>query len=446
MRKLGIRRRLLVLVVLAVAAALTTLIVGFNLILANTLARDADNVLRGRVASELGLLSLNRGMLELEKVPDTAATEANVWIFSGDRVLESPRTGAILSAAVLRLRGSRPRFVAVPTVNSRLYARPIVIDRKHLGTIVASISLAPYQSTRRAALIDSLVLGIAVLFLVAIAARWLLRSSLRPVTRLTRQAADWSESDLDHRFGFGEPYDELTELAATLDGLLDRIAASVRRERRFSAEISHELRTPLARLIAEADLVLSRKRASTEYRASLEVVRRNAQQLTRIVDALVAAERQAAAPSRGTADAAAVAADAADACANLALDRHVSIEVEHPSKPVRLGVDGDLAGRILQPVLENGCRYGRSRVRIAIERSRTGVVFDVTDDGPGVDEDERGPIFEPGVRGRVGRESHATGAGLGLALSRRLARGVAGDVEVLPGEGQGRFLVRLPAG
>src|SRR5437868_11169455 len=68
---------------------------------------------------------------------------------------------------------------------------------------------------------------------------------------MTRQAADWSEHDLDHRFALGAPHDELTELAATLDGLLDRLAASLRHERRFSAELSHELRTPLARVLAE---------------------------------------------------------------------------------------------------------------------------------------------------------------------------------------------------
>ena len=65
---------------------------------------------------------------------------------------------------------------------------------------------------------------------------------------MTEDAASWSEHDLDRRFDLGEPYDELTRLAATLDGLLERIAASLRHEQRFTAELSHELRTPLARI------------------------------------------------------------------------------------------------------------------------------------------------------------------------------------------------------
>src|SRR5206468_3528078 len=169
--------------------------------------------------------------------------------------------------------------------------------------VVEGVSLAPYEATRKTALMGSLGFGVAVLLLVALAARWLLAGSLRPVARMTRQAAAWSEHELDQRFALGEPRDELTELAATLDGLLDRLAASLRREQRFSAELSHELRTPLSRVIAEAELALRRPRAPQEYRDALGQVLRNARQVARTVDALVAAARHEAGLARGTADA-----------------------------------------------------------------------------------------------------------------------------------------------
>src|SRR3954452_279421 len=105
-----------------------------------------------------------------------------------------------------------------------------------------------------------------MLALVGCAAWGLLRSALRSVSRMTRQAATWSERDLDRRFGLGEPHDELTQLASTLDGLLHRLAASLRHEQRFSAELSHELRTPLSRVIAETELALRRERTPSEYR------------------------------------------------------------------------------------------------------------------------------------------------------------------------------------
>jgi two-component system, OmpR family, sensor kinase len=287
------------------------------------------------------------------------------------------------------------------------------------------------------------VFGGLVLLLVAFAARWLLTSSLRPVTRMTRQAAAWSERELDHRFGLGEPRDELTELASTLDDLLDRLAASLRREQRFSAELSHELRTPLARVLAETELALRREREPEEYRTTLELIKRNAEQLTRTVDALVAAARFEAGSRRGTADAYAVAEDALAACSGLAAERGLTLAVGEPARLMRVGVERDLAERILQPVLENACRYAKSTVSIDIERSGPAVRYAISDDGPGVGEDERDRIFEPGVRGTA---ANGDGSGLGLALARRLAASVAGEIEVDAASTGGRFLVRLPAG
>src|SRR2546429_1738209 len=100
---------------------------------------------------------------------------------------------------------------------------------------------------------------------------------------MTSRAAEGSERDIGRRFGLGEPHDELTQLAATLARLLDRLAASLRREQRFSAELSHELRTPLARMLTEVELALRRERTPSEYAEALRVVEQNARALARTV-------------------------------------------------------------------------------------------------------------------------------------------------------------------
>jgi two-component system OmpR family sensor kinase len=430
------RRRLLLLVVSAVAAAVAALVVGFNLLLANTLDGNARDLLRSRAAAQLAVVA-EQGH------PAAETPDAGVWVLSRGRVLERPRqTSAVDSAAVELARG-RGGYRDVASEDLRLYAVPIAVHGHRTGSIVVSLSLAPYEETRTLALVSSLVFGGLVLVLVAFAARWLLASSLRPVTRMTRQAAAWSERELDHRFGLGEPRDELTELAATLDDLLDRLAASLRREQRFSAELSHELRTPLARVIAETELALRRDRKPDEYRTTLELIKRNAEQLTRTVDALVAAARFEAGSRRGTADAFAVAEDAVAACSGLAVERGLSLAVEQPERPLRVGVEHDLAERILQPVLENACRYATSAVSIDIARAGATVRYAISDDGPGVAADERERIFEPGMRGSA---ANGDGSGLGLALARRLAASVAGEVEADSPSTGGRFLVRLPGG
>jgi two-component system, OmpR family, sensor kinase len=249
--RLGIGTRLMLVVVAALVVALAVTIVGFNLLLGRSLTRNADDLLRARATVELGLLHPAGSGVAVGERPDTTAPTTNAWIFSGSRLIEAPLGSPGLTAAARALAGRTRAFAEPQDTDARLYALPIVFDGRRAGTVVSGVSLAPYEQTRKTAFFASLVLGGVIVLLGALGARWLLASALRPVTRMTRQAAEWSERDLDHRFGLGAPNDELTELAATLDALLDRIAASIRHEQRFSAELSHELRTPLARVLAE---------------------------------------------------------------------------------------------------------------------------------------------------------------------------------------------------
>jgi signal transduction histidine kinase len=81
-------------------------------------------------------------------------------------------------------------------------------------------------------------------------------------------------------------------------------------------------------------------------------------------------------------------------------------------------------------------------VSISARRVRGAVLVHLDDDGPGIPEELRDAVFEPGQTGTAG-----DGAGLGLALARRLARATGGEVEVAsPPRGNGaRLRVRLPA-
>jgi signal transduction histidine kinase len=98
-------------------------------------------------------------------------------------------------------------------------------------------------------------------------------------------------------------------------------------------------------------------------------VHKSADQLARMVDALVAAARFEAGDACRTADAHSVAAGAAAGCAGLASERGVELEVVQPAVELRVGIDADLAERILQPIVENACRYGETRVSISVRRS-----------------------------------------------------------------------------
>jgi signal transduction histidine kinase len=441
----GLRRRLLLSVLAAVAIVLIVLIAGFNLVLRGRLRHEADSALFARSSAELAALHVNSGRLSVPEVHDAAALDGQAWVFSGHSTLEHPRApSANERAAALLATGGR-RSLDVATTHTRLYAVPVVIGGRRLGAVVAAVSLRPYERTEQTALIASIVLGLAVLAIVGVAARLLISGALRPVARMTAQAAAWSDADIGGRFDLGTPRDELTQLAATLDGLLDRIARSLRHEQRFSAELSHELRTPLTNVVAEAQFALRHARTSQEYRAGYEQILASAKQMRRTLDTLLAAARVGSQPARGTGDAVTVARTAASGCAAIAAQRGIEVQVGRLVTPVRVGVDADVAERVLAPLIENGCRYGQQKVAVTVERSDGVVRFTVADDGPGIAADEREAIFEPGRRGCANEPSRGDGAGLGLALARRLARAAGGDVEAEANRTGGRFTVDLPA-
>ncbi|MBA3843890.1 MAG: HAMP domain-containing histidine kinase [Actinobacteria bacterium] len=438
-----VRTRLLLVVLSAVTLALAVATIGFNVLLAASTDGSASSLLRQRADSERGQLRIVGGRIQQSEGSSDPLGDSRVWIYdSRGRAIERPNARAKTAVAAASLSSGPSRFVTVGSTDERLFSFPIVSRGVRYGTIVAGLSLSPYEETRRTALLASLIFAASVLAITGAAAAWLLRSALRPVFVMTQQAEAWSEHDLDKRFELGEPHDELTRLGHTLDQLLDRIAASLRHERRFSAELSHELRTPLAKLSAEAELALRRPREPEEYRRVIGDILANARQIARIVEALLAAAHQEAGP-RGIADATEIASAAAAACRPLADERGIELVVV-PSQRLRVGVDLDLAERIVHPVLENACRYGGTRVQMSLARGDGVVVITIDDDGPGLTEGEEERIFEPATRGDAGVSSGPS-AGLGLALARRLARSVSGEVLASDGAPGARFVVRLPA-
>ena len=438
--RLGVRSRLLVASIGAVALALALALAAFSYLLGQRLTASATSLARAEAEAEASSLAIRGGVLVAPEGPDANAPGSRVWVFADGHVLESPRASAELDRAARALAGGPERRLDLGE-HTRLFALPLEKGGVRYGTVVSAVSLDPFEETGRTALIGALLLAVLVLAAMAVLSWWMLGRALRPVSQMTADAATWSEHDLDRRFDRGEPHDELTRLAATLDGLLERIAASLRHEQRFTAELSHELRTPLARISGEAELMLARTRSPDEYRSALEAVHRNAVQMTRTVDVLVSAARQEAGLSQET-------SDARDAVRAAVGNSHgapgsIDVRVSLPPEPVRVAIDEDLVERMVQPLVDNAVRYGRSQVDVSLVRNESEAVIHVVDDGPGVDPAEHALIFDPSARGAAA-VGHGGGAGLGLSLAQRLARSAGGEITVTPSQSGGRFALRLP--
>jgi signal transduction histidine kinase len=327
----------------------------------------------------------------------------------------------------------------------RLYAAPVNVSGRQQGTVVAAQSLAAYDRTTDLALLGSALLGLVLLAAVGVLTWITVGRALDPVREMTASAAEWSERDPGRRFGADRRPDELGDLARTFDALLDRVAASLRHEQRLSAELSHELRTPLARIVAEIELLQRRERSPEDRSDAYAVVARSADQMSGILETLMAAARAEAHPTAGRSEVGGVLDDVAEGWAPALAERHVALEVRHPATPVTAGVDAEVVERIVAPLIDNALRFARSRIVLSATADDGEIVLSVADDGPGVAVEAREQVFEPGVRA-AGLNGHR-GAGLGLPLARRLAKAIGGDVSLAPAApGAGaEFQVRLPA-
>jgi len=439
MSSLGIRARLFIAAVASVTVAVFILVVVFNVVLARRLSSDVDSLLHARANAELSAVRIKGGRPVIAESPDGAAAVSPIWVFAGRTPIEVPRAPAEIDRWA-RLMARQPVGIRdVPGAETRLLSVAVADGDRRVGTVIAAASLDPYRDTQRAVLLGSVVMGAALVLAFALSTGWILRRALQPVSRMTADAAEWSEHDLDRRFELGPPKDELTQLGATLDDLLDRLAAGLRREQRLTAEISHELRTPLARIQAESDLVLRRERSSAEYSAALASISQNARRMAAIIATLLDAARQEASPASATCDVRTAAQAVVTACAPVAEAHSIDVELASSPTPARARVDQALAEGILQPLLENACRHARAHVTVTIDAVDGRVRVTVADDGPGIGEHEVETVFEPGARG-----AGSGGAGLGLSLARRLARAGNGDV-VARGGAPGTFVVVLPS-
>lgn len=412
------------------------LVAGFNLVLRAGLRNDADDLLRARASAALASVDVRGGRVRVREVPGDNALDGLVWVFAGGKVIERPRAPAAALAGATAAARTPHHFRDVASLDLRFVALPVTRHGRTVATVATGASLAPYEQTARRALVASIVLGTLVMAAMLAMLRATIAAALRPVDRMTAEAAAWSLDDIDHRFADAGSRDELARLGSTFNDLLGRLAASFRHEQRFSAEVSHELRTPLARLVAESELALRRDRQPEEYRAALQMIERDARAMERVIETLLATARTQSNTRAGTSDAMQVATAVVDG----APSTDIALELRKPTGDLRLGLDGDLAERVVAPVVANAVRHARERAVVELRAHNGSIEFIVTDDGPGVAEADRDHIFTPGFRTSAG------GAGLGLALARRLAEAAGGDVYLDSGAQSGaRFVVVLPA-
>jgi signal transduction histidine kinase len=298
---------------------------------------------------------------------------------------------------------------------------------------------------------------------------------LRPVRSIVTTAREIQATDLSRRIRLGGPQDELRSLADTVDSMLDRLEQAFGAQRQLIDDASHELRSPLAIIRANLEASLTPDDVDgEERRRAVVVIDRATTRMSRLVEDLLATARRDAPSSSDTpVRLDQLLAEAAEDLTVPAAGRGLRLALPAGPGPTVIG-DHDALRRAVGNLLSNAVRLAPAGSTITLATGRTAqpgrtggwTWITVTDEGPGIRDDDRSRIFDRFWRGTDNgtgdekREGIWNGtsdgtsqagprerrAGLGLAIVRQIVESHRGQVAVHSEPGVGStFVLWIPA-
>jgi signal transduction histidine kinase len=227
--------------------------------------------------------------------------------------------------------------------------------------------------------------------------------------------------------------------------LLEEVQNLHRSRERFFAMVNHELRNALAATFGWAEMLVRKKDRATVPQAAYEVLD-SAEQAVRLINDLLDLSRldeDRLRPVIRPVDALTVTRRAVGRLMPAAVDKQASLEVRDATRLPPCQTDASRLEQILVNLVGNGIRHANAggTVSVTLGTRADRIVFTVENDGPGIPAEEAELIFDIYVT-KAGEESRSFG--LGLPLSRRLARLLGGELRAIPRPSGGCFELELP--
>jgi two-component system sensor histidine kinase QseC len=295
------------------------------------------------------------------------------------------------------------------------------------------------------ALMESLLVPMLVALPVVALAAWLaVRMGIAPLRRFSATLARTTPHALQPILHAGAA--ELAPLVAALNGLLERIAALLDSERRFTADAAHELRTPIAAIRAQAQVAAAATH-DAERRRALDATLSGCDRVARLVEQLLMLARLEAAAPEGTValvDLSAVTREVLAAQAGQAVAKGQTIELDAAAPCIVQG-DEVLVAVLVRNLVDNAIRYSppAATIQVRVMQTPGRIALCVEDSGPGLSDAERARLGERFYRPPGSEES---GSGLGWSIVQRIvaAQRAALEVGASPALGGLRVLVTWP--
>ena len=325
-----------------------------------------------------------------------------------------------------------------PLTSIKMKLGAVIVAAVAVTVLVVSVSTGAGVSP----VVSALAAGALSLGLVQLLAHGM----TSPLREMAAAAAAMAHGDYGRRVT-ATSRDEVGELARAFNRMATQLAEVDRVRRELVANVSHELRTPITALQAVLEnLVDGVEPADPEtLRTMLRQVERLGALVAQLLD-LSRLESGAVPLQRRSFDLQPLLEDVAGETRLRATDVTVAVRVD----PAGATANGDPARvhQVLANLLDNAVRHSPAggTVELRATKDRAGVTIEVTDEGPGINEEDMDKVFERFYRADSARSSKHGGAGLGLAIARWIVDLHGGDIRVESRQPHGcRMVVQLPA-
>ncbi|HSL64355.1 MAG TPA: HAMP domain-containing sensor histidine kinase [Gaiellaceae bacterium] len=329
--------------------------------------------------------------------------------------------------------------VQTPAGRVEYLALPLRAGEATAGVFVAAIFRDRTDDDIEEAVVAAGAVGVAVLLLGSLLAWRLADRVVKPVAELTQTARAISESDLGRRIP-ERGSDEVAQLAATFNDMLDRLEGAFGSQRRFIDDAGHELRTPITIVRGHLELIEDEPHARAE---TIALVLDELDRMSRIVDDLLLLSKREQ-PDFLALETVDVGALTDELHVKVAALASVPWELESRGRGVIVADRQRLTQAVVQ-LAQNAVQHGPPGEPIALGSSVLDgtAAFWVRDSGPAIPADVREVIFERFRRAAAGPRSE--GAGLGLAIVKAIAEAHDGRVELDSAPGAGTtFRIVVP--
>lgn len=366
---------------------------------------------------------------EMRRLPPDPGP-APEWIASDRAPLHGPRSGPPPPVVLSTLDGFRIGAASTPPVRLAIGISPAVLDAE----------MAPV----RRAFLWAMLLALVLIGLGA----WIVASrALRPIQRLTRTIGRVSARGLDQRIETAREDREFEELIAVFNAMLERLERSFGQASRFSADAAHELKTPLAILQGQIERAIHEVDDGSPIQARLTGILDEVRRLAEISRKLLLLSQADAGRlnlQRADVDLSAILEELGEDAQMLAPQLAVRSEIE---SGLVLAADPGLLKQILHNLLSNAIKYNLPGgwIRIAARRREARIEIEFANAAHGIPEAARNQLFERFFRADPAHSRGIEGVGLGLSVSREIARAHGGELRLEDSAAdQARFLLTLP--